>query len=74
MIRALKHYADRFVGGTGDWSILALDGILMIPLVFAAFFFPLAILIGVIAVALVTGGTLAVIRAVQVHHHRHGHT
>lgn len=70
MIRALMHYAERFVEATGGWSILALDGLLLIPLVFAAFFFPVAILIGLGAAIVVTGATLAVIRAVQTHHHR----
>ena len=43
MIRQLLHSADRFVESTGGWSILALDGILLIPLAFAVFFFPAAL-------------------------------
>jgi hypothetical protein len=72
MIRALKHYVDRFVEATGGWSILALDGILLIPLLFAVFFFPVRILIGVGAAIVLTAGTLAVRRARHAHQHRHG--
>jgi|APDOM4702015191_1054821.scaffolds.fasta_scaffold17710_2 hypothetical protein len=74
MIRALLHSADRFVEHAGGLSILALDGILLIPLVFAAFFFPLAVLGGVVAIALLSAIAFAVTRSVQAHHHRHGTT
>ena len=72
MIRAVLHSADRFIESSGGWYILALDGILLIPLVFSVFFFPVAILIGVGVAAALTIGTLVVIRLVHVHHHRHG--
>lgn len=71
MIRALLHSADRFVESGGGWYILALDGILLIPLVFAGFFFPMAFLIGLVTVAAAGAGTFGVIRLVHVHHHPH---
>jgi len=74
MIRQLLHSADRFVESTGGWSILALDGILLIPLVFAVFFFPVAILGGLGAIVLVAAVVCAVMRAVHTYHHRHGVT
>ena len=74
MIRALLHSADRFIESGGGYYILALDGILLIPLVFSVFFFPVEILIGVGVAAVLTLGTLAVIRLVHAHHHRHGIT
>lgn len=72
MIRAVLHSADRFIESSGGWYILALDGILLIPLAFSVFFFPVAILIGVGVAAALTIGTLVVIRLVHAHHHRHG--
>ena len=63
---------DRFIEHTGGWSILVLDGILLIPLAFAVFFFPVAILVGLGVAVGVTVGTLAVMRAVHTYHHRHG--
>jgi len=71
MIRALLHSADDLIDSNGAWSILALDGILLIPLVFAAFFYPIAILVGVGAAAVLTLVALAVMKAVHAHHHRH---
>ena len=47
MIRALLHSVGQSFNSDGAWWILALDGILLIPLVFAMFFFPVAVLIGV---------------------------
>ena len=72
MLRAVLHSADRFIESSGGWYILALDGILLIPLVFSVFFFPVAILIGVGVTAALTIGTLVVIRLVHAHHQRHG--
>ena len=73
MIRALLHYLERFVESTGGWSILALDGVLLIPLVFAAFFFFPMVALTVVGVAFVlTIGTLGVMHAVHTYHHRHG--
>jgi hypothetical protein len=74
MIRALLLSAGRFVESGGGWYILALDGILLIPLVFAGFFFPVPFLIGIGIAAALAVGTVLVIRMVQAHHHRHGVT
>ena len=73
MIRALLHTADRFVESGGGWYILALDGILLIPLVFAGFFFPIPFLIGLAILAVVAAGTFGVLRLVHGHHHHHHH-
>jgi hypothetical protein len=72
MFRALLHLVGTLVSSDGAWWILALDGILFIPLVFALFFYPAAVLIGLgVAVAL-TVGTLALMRAIHTYQHRHG--
>ncbi|NOT24654.1 MAG: hypothetical protein HOP16_01010 [Acidobacteria bacterium] len=71
MIRALLHSADRFVESGGGWEILALDGILLIPLVFAGFFFPVPFLIGTVILAVLAAGTFGVVRLMHWHHHPH---
>ena len=72
MIRAVLHSADRFIESSGGWYILALDGMLLIPVAFSVFFFPVGLLIGVCVAAALTIGTLLVIRRVHAHHHRRG--
>ena len=74
MIRALLHSVDRFVEHTGGLSILALDGILLIPLIFAVFFLPGVVLVGLGSVIVLAIVAFAVTRVVQTHHHRHGTT
>jgi hypothetical protein len=54
MFRALVQYVSRFVEYTGGWSIIALDGILLIPLAFAMFFLPGVVLL-LLAVAVFVG-------------------
>jgi uncharacterized membrane protein HdeD (DUF308 family) len=71
MIRALLHSADHLFNSDGAWWILALDGILLIPLMFAVFFYPMAVLLAVAAAAVLTVGVLACLRAVHSHRHRH---
>ena len=70
MIRALLHSADNLINSDGAFWILALDGILLIPLIFAVFFFPLQVLLGVGFAALLTIVALVIVRAVHTHRHR----
>ena len=74
MFRALLQTVGRFVESGGGWYILALDGILLIPLVFAGFFFPVPFLIGLGIVAALAIGTLLVVRLVHASRHRHSVT
>ncbi len=71
MIRTLPHSVGQLFNSEGAWWILALDGILLIPLIFAMFFFPAAVLIGVGAVAVLTIMAVALMRAVHAHQHTH---
>ncbi len=71
MTRALLHSVGQLFNSEGAWWTLALDGILLIPLIFAMFFFPAAVLIGVGAVAVLTIMALALMRAVHAHQHNH---
>lgn len=69
MIRALLHSADDLIHFDGVWSILALDGLLLIPLVLAVFFYPVPVLIGVGAAVVLTIAALALMHAVHAHQH-----
>jgi uncharacterized membrane protein HdeD (DUF308 family) len=70
MLGAMFRYWDEHISRDGAWWILALDGILLIPLIFAAFFYPVAVAI-VVAVVLVLGLALMGIRRVV---YSHGHS
>jgi hypothetical protein len=71
MIRAILHSGDHLINSDGAWWILAMDGILLIPLIFAAFFYPLAVLVAVGAVMVLTIAALVVMRVVHGHQHPH---
>ena len=67
MVDALTHYWDEHLSSDGAWWILGLDAILLIPAIFAVFFFPLAVAIGT-GVALVMAGLYYVLlKALQTH-------
>ena len=69
MIRALLHSADDLFNSEGAWWILALDSILLIPLIFAMFFYPVMVLGGVAAAAVLTFVVLILMRRIQAHRH-----
>jgi hypothetical protein len=57
MFSLLRRYWDDLVSYDGGMSLLLMDGLLLVPLVMAAFFFPLEVAIGVgvtLVVSLVT--------------------
>ena len=56
------------VSSEGALWILALNGILLVPLVFAAFFYPGIVLAGVGAFLLLTLGLYEVLRFAHTHH------
>ena len=68
MIRALLHSADDLFNSDGAWWILALDSILLIPLIFAMFFYPVMVLGGVAAAAVLTFVVLILMRRIQAAH------
>ena len=69
MFRELLHSVDDLVSFEGAWWILGLNSILLIPLVFAAFFFPAAVLTGLGVTLVLTIGTLALFRVVLARQH-----
>jgi hypothetical protein len=69
LLHALLHSCDDFFNADGAGWILVLDAILLIPVLFAAFFYPLAALAGVLAIAFVTIVPLVVMRLIQARRH-----
>jgi hypothetical protein len=70
MIRALLDYMGEHVSGDGAWWILGLNSILLIPGIFAVFFYPWEVLTGAAMLLLLTIAALAVSRRVR-RPHRH---
>jgi uncharacterized protein YneF (UPF0154 family) len=69
MIRAILDNMGKHVSGDGAWWILGLNAILLIPLIFAFFFFPREMLT---ATALVVGlalGVFVVMKMVRARRH-----
>jgi hypothetical protein len=52
MFHEMLHSADDLISSDGAWWILGINGILLIPAIFAAFFYPVEVLAW-------TGGLLA---------------
>ena len=69
MLHELLHSADDLFNTDGAWWILALDSILLIPLIFAVFFYPVAVLVVVGAAFLVTVGAVVLMRVLRARHH-----
>jgi hypothetical protein len=64
MLHGLFQFWDEHVSKDGAWSILALDAVLCIPLIFAVFFYPM-IVVGIVAgAAVLTAGVVALRRLV----------
>jgi hypothetical protein len=66
MVDATLHYCGDYVSADGGWWILLLDTILLIPLIFAAYFYPVPVLTAVgaalVAVLVIVGIVLALQR------------
>jgi len=73
MVEALSHYSSEHLTSDGNWWILALDGILLIPLIFAVFFFPMAVFLGVGAAVALALGFAVLAHALHTHRQRIGH-
>jgi len=73
MVDALSHYTKEHVTGDGSLWILGLDGILLIPVIFAVFFYPMAMLIGIGTALALAVVYLALVQALHGHRARIGH-
>jgi hypothetical protein len=72
MLHGLFHFWDEHISKDGAWWILALDSMLLIPLIFAVFFYPTAVLAIVAGAAALTVGFMTLRRLVHVRN-RHPH-
>jgi hypothetical protein len=70
-VDAVGHYKDEVTSSEGGLWLVMMDGLLLIPLAMAAFFYPMAALIG-IGVALVL--SVAGMFGMRAYHRRHPHT
>jgi hypothetical protein len=68
MLQGLFHFWDEHISKDGAWWILALDAVLLIPLIFAIFFYPMVVLIGVGTALALTAAAVALRRAIHVRH------
>jgi len=73
MTDAVAHYFEDHVTPDRDNSLLLLDGILLIPLIFAVFFYPVEILVSLAVVAAVVVGFITLSRMVHRHRTHVGH-
>jgi hypothetical protein len=65
MVDAISHYAKEHLTLDGSEWILGLDGILLIPVIFAVFFFPMVVLIGVSAAVVLAVAYFGLLRIAQ---------
>jgi hypothetical protein len=56
---------DEHISGDGAWWILMLDSVFFVPLIFAVFFWPKAVLIGIVVTAVLTFGAIGLRRVVH---------
>jgi hypothetical protein len=70
---AVTHYFSDHVSPDHDPSLLLLDSILLIPLVFAVFFYPVEILLALAVVAVALGAFVGLARVLRRHRTHVGH-
>lgn len=67
MVDAVAHYWRDHLTSDGALWILGLDAILLIPVIFAVFFYPVAVAIGVGAAVLLAAVYYVLLRALHGH-------
>ena len=67
MTDAVKHFWTENLAADGAWSILALDALLLVPVIFFVFFYPLVVLGGVGTVIALAGIYYVLLRALRKH-------
>jgi hypothetical protein len=71
MFGAVGHFWEEHISHDGAWWILAMDGVLLIPLIFAAFFYPMPALMVAGGIVLLTGIIVGLGRLVHARQHPH---
>ena len=70
MLKLLRRYWDEMISYEGGMSLLMMNGLLLVPLVFAAFFYPVQVLL-LVGVVLVL--SFAVYEGVYIWRKHHPH-
>ena len=68
MVESVEHYWTNHISADGGLSLLGLDGILLIPVVFAIFFYPVGMLIGIGSVLLLMLLGYEIVHFSRTHH------
>ncbi len=68
MLHGVFQFWDEHISKDGAWWILALDSMLLIPLIFAVFFYPKAVVAILAGAAALTLGFMALHRLVHPRH------
>lgn len=71
MLTLLRRYWSDNVSYDGGMSLLLMDGLLLVPLIMAAFFYPIQVLIGVGAVLVLTIAAYEGVALWRKHHPQH---
>ena len=71
MFTLLRRYWSEMVSYDGGMSLLLIDGLLLVPLIMAAFFYPIQVLTGVGAALLVLIVAYECVALWRKYHHRH---
>jgi hypothetical protein len=67
----LRRYWSEMVSYDGGMSLLLMDGLLLVPLIMAAFFYPIQVLIGVGAALVLAIAAYECVALWRKHHHAH---
>jgi hypothetical protein len=67
----LRRYWSDLVSYDGGMSLLLIDGLLLVPLIMAAFFYPIQVLVGVGVVLVLAIAAFEGIALWRKYHHRH---
>jgi hypothetical protein len=70
LLTLLRRYWSEHVSYEGGVSLLYIDGLLLIPVIFAAFFYPLQVLAGVGVVLVVAIAAFECVALWRKYHHR----
>ena len=71
MFKLLRRYWDEMVSYDGGMSLLMMDGLLLVPLIMAAFFYPIPVLAIVGVLLIVTFGVYEGVHIWRKHHPHH---
>jgi hypothetical protein len=72
VLTLLRRYWSEMVSYDGGMSLLLIDGLLLVPLIMAAFFYPIQVLVGVgVVLVLMIAAFEGVALWRKYHHHSH---